>query len=130
NGKFTVAGLFTGDIVIAQSPSQLVQLVVVFEIKTPVGNPFKKLVLQVSFPNEENPRQLDLTSSLPAQSGALPGRTVTMLRLPFLIQAPTLSSGAIEAKVIHEDGELLAGKQWIVTVAEAQANAALLAKRG
>lgn len=129
NGKFTIAGLYAGDIVITQSPAQLIQLVVMFEIKTPIEKPFQKLILQVSFPNEENPRQLDMSPSLPAQLSVLPSRTVVTLRIPFLIQAPVLNSGAIEIKVIHEEGELFAGKQWIVTVNEAQANAALLAKR-
>jgi hypothetical protein len=129
NGKFTISGLYTGDIIIAQSPAQLLQLVVMFEIKTPTNKPFQKLILQVLFPNDENPRQLDMTAALPAVIPVLPDRTTAVLRLPFLIQSPVLTSGAIEAKVIHEEGELSAGKQWITTFSEAQANAASLAKR-
>jgi hypothetical protein len=123
NGKYTISGLYTGDIVIPHAPTQLGQLIIMFEITTPMDKPFQKLVLQVSFPGEQNPRQLDLSSGVPTIP-IIPDRSVTTLRLPFLIQTPVLNSGPIEAKVIHEDGELLAGKHWIITTVEAQANIA------
>lgn len=121
NGKLAIAGLYTADIVIPEGSAQVGQLVFMFEIKTPIETPFKSLILQVSFPGEKDPRQLDVTQALRA-TPLIPGRTTITYRLPFLIQLPTLNSGPIEAKIIHEEGVLVAGKQWIVTAEEMQAN--------
>jgi len=124
NGKYTVAGLYTGDIVVPQIPAQLPQLVIMFEITTTVDNPFKTLILQVSIPGESVPRRLDLSPTVQSAL-TLPTRSMLMYRFPFLIQSVKIQqSGPIEAMIIHEDGELSAGQQWIVTIAEAQANIA------
>ena len=122
NGKYTISGMYTGDIVIPQEPAQLPQLIVMFEIRTPISHPFESLVLQVSIPGEAEPRTLDISFAIPRPLPTLKGRKSWSLRYPFLISAPNIKSGAIAAKIIHEGGELAAGKQWVVTVAEAQAN--------
>jgi hypothetical protein len=119
NGKYTVSGIYTGDIIINQDPTQLLQLVVMFEIRTPIDNPFRTLVLHVSLPGEESPRRLELPP-FPSPP-KLPERTAILHRFPFLITNPILRSGPIEVKVLHEEGELSAGKQWVVTVQQAQA---------
>jgi hypothetical protein len=124
NGKFTALGIYTGDIVIPTDPFATPQLVAVFDVRTPIQKPFRSAILQVSLPGEDVPRQLNISSTIPA--GNIPGRTMIRLRTPFLMQGAVLTSGIIEASVLH-DGEVLpAGKQWVVTLAEAQANNALL----
>src|ERR1700719_4006962 len=123
NGKYTISGLYTGDITVPQVPMQIPQLVAMFEIKTAIDNPFKSLILQVSIPGEIAPRQLDLSAAVQAGQAmpVIPGRTMAIYRFPFLIQGLILQSGPIEAKVICEDGEILAGTQWVSTAAEMQA---------
>jgi hypothetical protein len=118
NGKYTIAGMYTADIVIPHEPFKLSQLVFMFEVQTPTEHPFKSFVLQISLPGEPAPHQLDLSGAIQLQ---IPGRTRAIYRIPFLIQTPLLRTGEIEAKVIHEEGELLAGKHWVVTVDQAQA---------
>ena len=119
NGKYFFNGVYTGDIVIPLSELQVSQLVVVFIFSTPIAKPFKTLKLQVQLPGEQNPRLLDASASL----GALlqSGRTLQQFRIPFHIASPILRPGAIEMKILHEEGETLAGRQWIVTAEQAQA---------
>ena len=110
NGKYTVSGLYTGDIAIPSEQTILGQLVVMFHVETDVTKPFRRLALQVSFPGELLRTQEMLTSPFPAVP---PDRNRVTFRMPFLIPQPVLRPGPIETKVLHEDGELPAGKQWI-----------------
>jgi hypothetical protein len=121
NGKFTIYGVYTSDIVIPADPLHINQLVVVFYVETPITKPFKRLVLQVSVPGESAPRQFDATPTLQMPPSGPPQRTKIAYRLPFLLQSVVLHPGPIEMKVLHEEGELEVGQQWIVTVAQAQA---------
>jgi hypothetical protein len=121
NGKFTIYGAYTSDIIIPADPIHINQLVVVFYVETPITKPFKRLVLQVSVPGESTPRQLDATPTLQMPPSAPLQRTTIAYRLPFLLQSVLLHPGPIEMKVLHEEGELEVGKQWVVTVTQAQA---------
>jgi hypothetical protein len=123
-GKFTALGIYTGDIVIPTEPFTMPQLVAVFDIQTPIQKPFRSLMLQITLPGEKSPRQLDISSTL--LPGQIPGRTTIRMRTPFLIQQAVLNSGAINASVVHDGKMLAAGKQWVVSMAEAQANNAHL----
>jgi hypothetical protein len=118
SGKMTIAGMYTSDIIIPNEGIQIAQLVAVFTIRTPMETPFQKLVLQISMPGEENPQQIDLSGQ--SKSASIPGRTTLNYKLPFLIGNPILHSGPIEAKVIHESGEMLAGRHWVTTLEQAQ----------
>jgi hypothetical protein len=119
NGKYFFNGVYTGDIVIPSSELQVSQLVVVFMFSTPIAKPFKTLKLQVRLPGEQDPRLLDASASLGAPLPS--GRTLQQFRIPFHIASPILRPGVIEMKILHEEGETLAGRQWIVTVEQAQA---------
>jgi hypothetical protein len=100
------------------------QLVAVFDIQTPAQKPFRSLILQIALPGETIPRQLDISSTL--LPGQIPGRTTIRMRTPFLIQQAVLNSGAIDASVVHDGKMLVAGKHWVVSIAEAQINNAHL----
>jgi hypothetical protein len=110
NGKFTISGLYTGDIAIPSEPWTLGQLVVVFNVETDVTKPFQRLALQVSFPGESPRTQEMQTNPLPPMPL---DRNRVAFRMPFLIPQPVLRPGPIEAKVLHEEGELPAGMLWI-----------------
>jgi hypothetical protein len=120
NGKLFINGVYTGDIVITSAETQLGQLVVVFFCSTPATKPFISLKLQVQLPGEPNPRLLDAFPWL-AGGPVQPDRTQLYLRIPFHIANPVLRPGPIDMKILHEEGETFAGRQWIVTVEQAQA---------
>lgn len=127
NGKYTISGMYTGDIVIPNNGVTLPQFVVMFEIAASIDSLYKQIILQVSIPGEAIPRQSDITALvLPSLKFIPKGRETIMIRYPLLIQSPTLSSGPIEVKLIHELGELLAGRHWVVTIEEAKAYAAIV----
>jgi hypothetical protein len=120
NGKFTISGLYTGDLIVPADPIQLAQLVVVVTTETEISKPFRSVIIRVQLPGDPAPRELDASSTIPPVIAQVPGRSTIKSIVPFLITQPVLRSGPIEVKVIHEEGELLAGKQWIVTSAQLQ----------
>jgi hypothetical protein len=108
-GKFTVQGLFTTDIVIPTEPFSANQLVFLFSIETDMDDPLQRLTLEVTFPHQPSRTlEVPLPPFVP-----MPGRTKWVFRWPFLIQNVVLQPGRIEAKVIHEKGELVAAAPWI-----------------
>jgi hypothetical protein len=108
-GKFTVQGLFTTDIVIPSEPYFANQLVFLFSMEANMEDPFQKVTLEVTFP-QQPARTLEVP--LPPFVH-MPGRTRWVLRWPFLIQNAVLVHGRIDAKVIHEKGELVTAAPWI-----------------
>src|SRR5437588_7865501 len=111
NGKFTVAGMYTGDVIIPADETKLSQLVIFVEAETPIEKPFRSLNVLVQFPGEEA-KVLNASALLPVPM-QVSGRTAIKVRVPFLIPQPVLRPGPIEVKIVHEDGVLFAGKQWI-----------------
>jgi hypothetical protein len=109
NGKFNILGMYTGDTAIfAEHPFQLV---FVFQIECDLDDPYRSLTLQVLMPGEEQPRQMPVTFATPIVAE---GRSRWALRYPFLVQTARLQPGRIEAKVIHDKGEIIAGYHWVV----------------
>jgi hypothetical protein len=121
NGKFTLFGMYPADIVIPGEQAQLGQLVVFVEAETLIERPFKSLAILVKLPGEAEPKVLDASAALQQMPPLVAGRAVMRVRVPFLIPQPLLKPGAIEVTVVHEEGALPAGKQWVITAAQAQA---------
>jgi hypothetical protein len=119
NGKFFIHGVYTGDIVIAAEEQRLNQLVLFLQISTPTQKPFRKLELRLSLPGEDNPRIVDLIPLLPMMV-ELPGRTTSAYKVPVPIISPNLKTGPIEVHLIHDEGELFVGRQWIAGPTRAQ----------
>jgi hypothetical protein len=117
NGKFNALGMYTGDIAIFGGEVPSAQLVFVFQIECDLADPYRSLIAQVTLPGE-GPRQMPIPFVIPTP--APDGRGRWTIRWPFLVTRPTLRPGRIEAKVIHEKGELIAGYQWIVTTSPSQ----------
>jgi hypothetical protein len=124
NGKVNLSGIYMQDIVISSDELILPQLIFFFIIETPKDELFEKVTLRVELPG------------LPAADFELPVRVrkasmrddqrkMITFRHPVMIQQPVLKPGRINVSVIHEDGTLDAGGIWIVTLADAQAAAAL-----
>jgi hypothetical protein len=119
-GKFNVLGMYTGDIAIFGGEAPSPQLVFVFQIECDLTDPYRLLIAQVTLPGE-GPRQMPVPFAIPSPSPE--SRTRWITRWPFLVPIPTLRPGRVEAKVIHERGEIIAGYQWIVSVPRPQVDA-------
>jgi hypothetical protein len=103
NGKFNLFGVYTADIAIVADPSVANQLVFLFEIETPPDEPFESLELSVTLPGGDTRRlPLPLENFRPTSSDKIRWN----LKYPLLFPTPTLRPGPIEAKVIHEKGEI------------------------
>jgi len=111
SGRFNVTGIFTGDIGIPSSPSFAAQFVFLFTIETDIDDQYQSLAVEVTFPGQQQPLRMDIPIGTPIPP--MPGRTRWTLRWPMLIQQIMLIPGRIEAKVIHEKGEILTNGAWI-----------------
>ncbi|MGO9771147.1 MAG: hypothetical protein ACLPSW_16690 [Roseiarcus sp.] len=108
-GKQTLQGIYTGDIHIPANPSVVPQLLFYFIIDTDVTDPFKSIVIEITLPGEP-------TMQIPVvlvPTPSLPDRTRQTFRVSALAQFPQLRPGRIQAKVIHEKGEIVVGAPWI-----------------
>jgi hypothetical protein len=78
-----------------------------------ITDPFQSLMLEVTLPGSDPVRQpVPIFPNIVAASN--PGRSRFFYRQPLLIPGPTLRAGHIEAKVIHEKGEIVVGSPWII----------------
>lgn len=116
SGKLTIGGMYTGDIGIPEPEARLNQLVIFVQIETPAERPIQRLSVNISFPGEEKPRTIDGLRGLAPPLG----HDTLVYKRPFLFQQITLRPGPIEVKVVHEEGEIFAGTQWVIYKAPAQ----------
>jgi hypothetical protein len=114
-GKFTTIGIYTADITIPSEPIVANQLVFLFIVETDVDDLFERMTLEVTMPGQPSVK-MDVPLAPPPP---IPGRTRWFLRWPFMIQQPVLRPGRIEAKVIHEKGEILTSGPWISLLQQA-----------
>jgi hypothetical protein len=110
-GKVYLNGVFTGDITIFADPTVATQLIFMFFLETDIDEPFTSLALQVTLPGN-SPVQVEVPV-VPPPSPRPHGRTRQFYRWPLVIQTPTLRPGRIEAKAIHDKGEIVASAPWI-----------------
>ena len=79
--------------------------------ETDLDDPFRSLDLEVTLPGSEPVRQ-SVPVAWPVQPETA-GRSKIFVRWPLLISMPTLRPGRIDAKVIHDAGEIVIGAPWI-----------------
>jgi hypothetical protein len=103
-GKTSISGVYATDIYIPMEPYFAVQLVFVFLIETDPNDPFQTLVLQVKLPGGE-PKSMALP--LHTFRDGVSDQVKWCLKYPLLYPTPVLRPGQIEAKVIHERGEII-----------------------
>lgn len=113
NGKLTIVGVYTGDILIPSEPLSLPQLVFLFVIEGTADDLPRTLTLEVCLPGGR-PMQYPIAVP-PTGLQIAEGRKRWILKMPFPISPAVLRSGRIEAKVIHEKGEILVRAPWVVT---------------
>jgi hypothetical protein len=111
NGKLNVFGIYTNDIHIPVEPSYTTQLVFLFIIETSPDDPYQKLELHVELPGGDS-RHLPLGLSQ-FELGRSDQRR-WCLKYPLLFNNPILRPGPIDARVIHEHGEISTAAPFIV----------------
>jgi hypothetical protein len=113
NGKLNIFGTYTADIGIQTNPTPLTQLIFLFVIETDPGDPYVRLEVNVTLPGGDQRHQSIITSRLIATPS---DQRRWILRYPFLFTNPILRPGPIEAKVIHDQGEIIAAAPSIVMI--------------
>jgi hypothetical protein len=113
HGKAILHGIYHGDLTIPTDPSVSPQLIFFFMGETDVSDPFHTLAVEVKLPGASPVR--NPVNVLPPEivKNAHAGRTRLYYRHPVLITAPVLKPGRIEAKLIHERGEISVTTPWI-----------------
>jgi hypothetical protein len=111
SGKFNVSGVYGTDIQIPSDPFLANQLVFVFIIEASPQDPYQRITLQVTLPGGDS-RHFDVPLDR-AVAGAADQRRWT-LKYPLLFTTPILRPGLVEAKVIHEKGEIVTAAPFIV----------------
>ncbi len=112
HGKAILQGIYSGDLGIPTDPSPAPQLLFFFMMETDLTDPFKSLAVEVTLPGSP-PVRNQVFVTFPVPLAAHEGRSRLFYRHPLLIQRPMLRPGRIEAKVIHESGEIIVGAPWI-----------------
>ncbi len=109
-GKINLTGIYTSDIFIPLEAVTVAQLVFLFSLETDLNDQFQHIKLQITLPGEP-PKEMNVPI-LPA--AYVPGRTRLLMRHPFLIQQVVLRPGPIEARVIHDKGQIeITSLPWI-----------------
>lgn len=109
-GKAILQGIYHSDLIIPKDPTTAPQLLFYFIMESDIADPFRSLAVEVTLPESKPVRnQVFVTIPLPPTEG----RTRLFSRHPLLIQAPVLRPGRIEAKIIHDTGEIIVGAPWI-----------------
>jgi hypothetical protein len=108
-GKFNLLGNYTGDITIQTDPTAVAQLIFYFIIETDVSDLYRSLSVQVTLPESAPITQVVPLLVIAPQ----PNRSRWTTRYPLLIRNPSLRPGRIEAKVIHDTGEMILNAPWI-----------------
>jgi hypothetical protein len=114
HGKAVLHGIYPGDLIIPLDPSNAPQLIFYFTIETDISEPFKSLMTEITLPGAAPVRTPALVAF--PLTGA-EGQARLIYRQPVLIPGPTLRRGRIEAKVIHESGEI---EVWAPSITLAQ----------
>jgi hypothetical protein len=104
NGKMNLTGIYSGDIIIPNPRSYIQQLVFLFTIDTDVDDLFERIEVSIKLPSgDKRVLEIPLRTLIPTLSDKIRWNTKT----PLLFQNTILSPGPIEAKIIHEKGEML-----------------------
>jgi hypothetical protein len=114
SGKAILQGIYHADIAIPSEQSVAPQLLFFFIAEADMSDPFQSFSVEVTFPGSDPVRQsvaLFPPALLAAQNV---GRNRLFYKHPLLVPTPTLRPGRIEAKVIHEKGEIIVGAPWII----------------
>jgi hypothetical protein len=113
NGKMTLLGVYTSDMGIPAEGHRLNQLIFLFIVEGDLSDPLKSLKVQVKLPSGSSAEaELPILENVIARQGD--DRTRWIAKVPLALQAPIMSAGKIEARVIHDQGQIDVVLPWIV----------------
>ena len=110
-GKGILIGIYVTDMIITAPKLQIAQLQFFLMFDFDVHETPKTLTFEVTLPNQP-PTVWPLT--MPDKLSVPEGRDRAYIRQPFQIIAPILEPGRIEARVIHDKGDVRIRGPWIV----------------
>jgi len=113
-GKAILQGVYHGDLTIPTDPSISLQLIYYFMAETDIAEPFRTLIAEVTLPGNQSIRNPVNLIPPEALSNLRGDRSRAYYKHPLLVPGPVLRPGKIEAKLIHESGEIVVGAPWIV----------------
>ena len=114
-GKAILQGVYQGDIRIPTDPSFSHQFIFYFMAETDSTDPFRSLVAEVTLPG--NPTVREVVGLIPPEVIKNASKEArAFYRHPLLVRTPTLRPGRIEAKMIHESGEIIVGAPSILLI--------------
>jgi hypothetical protein len=113
HGKAILQGIYNADIGISSEEQRAQQLIFFFMVETDIQNPFRSLQVRVTLPGND-PVVSPVPILWPWPQGVPPDRVRMFIKWPLLIPSPVLRPGRIEAKAIHESGEISAAVPWII----------------
>jgi len=120
NGKWNLLGIYTSaDISILTESATIPQIIFLFMIESDVDDPFEKISVEVTLPGQP-PALAEMPASALPSSPPPPGRTRQLYKLPLFIQGAILNPGRVDAKVVHEKGEIAVAGPWITLAPKAQ----------
>lgn len=116
-GKAILQGIYNNDLTIPKDQTTVLQLVFYFAVETDTADPFHSLFVEATLPGAEPVRNLVFIPPpqlIADQARTHPERVRHYVRHALLVPTPMLRPGRIEAKAIHEKGEIPVITQWIV----------------
>jgi hypothetical protein len=111
SGKVTISGVYGTDMSIPVDPFMASQLVFAFVIETSPEDPYQSIEIRVTLPGGDT-RSLHLPVGKFISGEADKKRWC--LKYPLLFRNPVLRPGPIEAKVIHEKGEIITAAPFVI----------------
>lgn len=111
NGKTILVGVYNGDIIIPFSPFAAGQLYFIFNFECDVSEIPRNLTFEITLPGQ---KPLQWPCPIPQDVKIPNERKKAYVRQPCPIFGPVLNEGRIEAKVIHDMGEIEVAAPWIV----------------
>ncbi|HVB90206.1 MAG TPA: hypothetical protein VND97_08410 [Beijerinckiaceae bacterium] len=112
HGKAILQGIYHAELTIRSESLLAPQLIFFFLVETDNDDPFMFLRLHVALPGE-SPVLMQIPTTPVHISPGVKEISKQFIRWPLLVQAPILRPGRIEAKVIHDKGEIVVGAPWI-----------------
>ncbi len=103
NGKVNAFGIYINDIVIPRDPTEGIQLIFTFIIETAPDDPYQTLEVAVELPGGDARR---MVIDIPGIAPTVSDQRRWSIKCPLLFARPILKPGYIEAKVIHDSGEI------------------------
>jgi hypothetical protein len=114
-GKAIIHGAYHADLTILTEPTTVTQLLFYFQMETDIEDAFQSLSVEVTLPGNDPVRHVvPVIWPIFAEEGRR-----LFYKHPLLIQNITLRPGRIQAKVIHESGEMVVGAPHITLATSA-----------